>query len=255
MMKSRVAGALAGLAILSSLALADPVAAQQAPLSIGGSPQPTLPAPGTAAGSGVTSSSGQTQYPAAPTTATPVPSPGNPIEQNNAVGFIRPGEVPAPLDTVTTQRLAVPMEYLRNDGVRDTLGGVTAYEMPDGLYFKVVVTRFTPGFKGFNLMSHGNCDPFVRNGRLELGGAAGELYNPTGAKKHAGPFVPESYLGSLPKTEANQQGWIFMTLVAPRLKLADLRGRALVLREYDDNYKSSPPLGGAGGIAACGLVR
>jgi len=253
MMKFSVAGALAGLAIVTSIALAGLAAAQQAPLSVGGTQQPNPAAPGT---TGVTSTTtGQTQYPAAPTTATPVPSPSNPIEQNNAVGFIRPGEVPAPLDTVNTQRLAVPMEYLRNDGVRDTLGGITAYEMPDGLYFKVVVTRFTPGFKGFNLLSHGNCDPFARNGRLELGGAAGELYNPTGAKKHAGPFVPESYLGALPKTEANSQGWIFMTLVAPRLKLADLRGRALVLREYDDNYKASPPLGGAGGIAACGLVR
>lgn len=194
-----------------------------------------------------------TKYPAAPTTATPIPSPSNPIEQNNAVSFIKPGEVPMPLDTVNTQRLAVPMEYLRDDGVRDTLGGITAYELPDGLYFKVVVTRFTPGFKGFNLMSHGNCDPFARNGRMELGGAAGGVYNPSGSKKHTGPFG-DGYLGSLPKTEANQEGWIFMTLVAPRLKLADLRGRALVLREYDDNYKSAP-VGGAGGIAACGLVR
>ena len=45
-----------------------------------------------------------------------------------------------------------------------------------------------------------------------------------------------------------------MTLVAPEVRLADLRGRALVLREYNDNYKNKPPLGGAGGIAACGLV-
>lgn len=241
-MTSRVAAALSGVALLSFLVLTAPAAAQQT--------QPNLPAPGYGA---VVTPSGQTQYPAAPTTATPIPSPSNPTEQNNAVGFIRPGEVPAPLDAVTTQRLAVPMEYLRQDGVRDTLGGITAYEMPDGVYFKVVVTRFTPGFKGFNLMQHGNCDPFARNGRLELGGAAGGLYNPTGAKAHTGPFG-NGYLGSLPKTEANQQGWIFMTLVAPRLKLADLRGRALVLREYDDNYKSNP-LGGAGGIAACGMVR
>ena len=39
-----------------------------------------------------------------------------------------------------------------------------------------------------------------------------------------------------------------------KIRLQDLRGRALVLREYNDNYKNAPPLGGAGGIASCGLV-
>ena len=110
MMMPRLAGALAGLALtclVTTFVAVAPLAAAD------------------------------TKYPAAPTTATPIPSPGNPIEQNNAVSFIKPGEVPMPLDTVNTQRLAVPMEYLRDDGVRDTLGGITAYELPDGLYFKV----------------------------------------------------------------------------------------------------------------------
>lgn len=176
-------------------------------------------------------------------------------EPNNAIGFREEGEVPYPLDAVTSQRIAVVMEYLRDDGVRDTLGGVTAWQEPDGTHFKIVVTRFTPGYKGFHLLAHGDCDPFGRNGRLELGGAAGSsLYNPTGASTHRGPFG-DGYIGALPKAEANAEGWIFMTLVAPHVRLADLRGRALVLREQNDSYKASPPLGGSGGIAACGLVR
>lgn len=163
------------------------------------------------------------------------------------------GYIPLPLDTVTSQRLSSVIEYLRPDGRRDVLGGITAWQDDQGTNFKIVVTRFTPGFKGFNLLAHGDCSPAIRDGRMELGGDAGGVYNPTQAKAHDGPFGG-GFIGALPKTEANADGWIFMTLVAPEVRLDDLRGRALVLREYDDNYKNKPPLGGAGGIAACGLV-
>jgi len=165
---------------------------------------------------------------------------------------LRQGYVPLPLDAVTAQRVSVVMEYLRADGRQDVLGGVTAWQDDAGTNFKIVVTRFTPGFKGFNLLAHGDCSPAIHNGRMELGGDAGGVYNPTKAQWH-GPFGG-GFIGALPKTEANENGWIFMTLVAPEVRLDDLRGRALVLREYDDNYKDSPPLGGSGGIAACGLV-
>jgi Cu-Zn family superoxide dismutase len=163
------------------------------------------------------------------------------------------GYTPLPLDTVTEPRVSTVMEYLRPDGRKDVLGGITAWQDSQGTNFKIVVTRFTPGFKGFNLLAHGDCSPAIRDGRMELGGAAGGVYNPTQAKAHDGPFGG-GFIGALPKTEANENGWIFMTLVAPEIRLQDLRGRALVLREYNDNYKNAPPLGGSGGIASCGLV-
>jgi Cu-Zn family superoxide dismutase len=164
------------------------------------------------------------------------------------------GYVPQTLDAVDPDgRVSVVMEYLRPDGRKDVLGGVTAWQDETGTNFKIVVTRFTPGYKGFNLLAHGDCSPAIRAGYMELGGAAGGVYNPTGAKAHSGPWGG-GFIGALPKTEANANGWIFMTLVAPEVRLADLRGRALVLREHNDNYKAAPPLGGSGGIASCGLV-
>lgn len=164
------------------------------------------------------------------------------------------GLVPLPLDAVNPEgRVSVVMEYLRLDGRKDVLGGITAWQDEAGTNFKIVVTRFTPGFKGFNLLAHGDCSPAIRGGFMELGGAAGGVYNPTGASSHNGPWGG-GFIGALPKTEANANGWIFMTLVAPEVRLADLRGRALVLREHNDTYKSAPPLGGSGGIASCGLV-
>jgi Cu-Zn family superoxide dismutase len=45
-------------------------------------------------------------------------------------------------------------------------------------------------------------------------------------------------------------------LAAPRLKLADLKGRSLMLHAGGDNYSDQPQsLGGGGARIACGVVK
>ena len=44
------------------------------------------------------------------------------------------------------------------------------------------------------------------------------------------------------------------TVTAPRLKLADVQGRALVIHEGGDNYTDNPENGGGKGRVACGVV-
>lgn len=205
-------------------------------------------APAASDTTGTTTSSDQPGSVYFPPAAQPVqPSASQPINYDDMpVAAMQP---PPGADKV-----AVVMEYLRPDGIRDVIGGVMVWDSPEGAVFKVVVTKFTPGFKGFHLLTTANCDPVPVNGRLELGGAAGKPLDPQGTGKHDGPFG-DGYLGALPKTEANADGWIFMSLVAPRVRVTDLHVRALVLREYDDNYKNKPLLGGSGGIASCGMTR
>jgi Cu-Zn family superoxide dismutase len=47
---------------------------------------------------------------------------------------------------------------------------------------------------------------------------------------------------------------INQTVIAPRLKLADVQGRALVIHEGGDNYSDQPENGGGKGRVACGVV-
>jgi Cu-Zn family superoxide dismutase len=42
--------------------------------------------------------------------------------------------------------------------------------------------------------------------------------------------------------------------VAPKLKLSDVLGRALVIHEDGDNYSDNPANGGGKGRIACGIV-
>jgi Cu-Zn family superoxide dismutase len=41
---------------------------------------------------------------------------------------------------------------------------------------------------------------------------------------------------------------------APRLKLSDIQGRALVIHEGGDNYSDTPENGGGKGRIACGVI-
>lgn len=52
---------------------------------------------------------------------------------------------------------------------------------------------------------------------------------------------------------ASEKG-ISQTVTAPQLKLADVRGRALMIHEGGDNYTDTPENGGGAGRIACGVV-
>ena len=66
----------------------------------------------------------------------------------------------------------------------------------------------------------------------------------------------QGHLGDLPKLVAAKDGSANVSLVAPRLKVADLKGRSLMVHESGDNYADDPkPLGGGGGRFACGVVN
>ena len=61
------------------------------------------------------------------------------------------------------------------------------------------------------------------------------------------------HLGDLPKLVVTADGKI--SVVAPHLKLADVKSRALVIHEGGDNYSDTPELGGGGKRIACGVIE
>ena len=113
--------------------------------------------------------------------------------------------------------------------------------------------RFTPdlgdilpaGDHGF----HAHVNPDCGAG----GQAAGGHYDPGDTGRHEGP-EGNGHLGDLPRL-ASEAGSVVTAVVAPRLTMSDLHGRALVIHEGGDNYSDSPePLGGGGARLACGVV-
>ena len=113
--------------------------------------------------------------------------------------------------------------------------------------------RFTPDLDGVLPVGdhgfHAHLNPDCGSG----GQAAGGHYDPENTGVHEGP-EGNGHLGDLPRLTSDG-GRVTAAVVAPRLTLIDLYGRALVIHEGGDNYSDSPsPLGGGGARLACGVV-
>jgi Cu-Zn family superoxide dismutase len=105
------------------------------------------------------------------------------------------------------------------------------------------------------LHSEGSCEPAVNDeGQMSAAQAAGGHYDPDNTGRHEGP-QGEGHKGDLPVLEVAADGTAQDTLTAPRLTVADARGRALMIHAGGDNYSDEPqPLGGGGARIACGIV-
>ena len=136
---------------------------------------------------------------------------------------------------------------IHNTATDGTLGSVTLEEEAGG------GVRFTPDLDGILPVGdhgfHAHLNPDCGSG----GQAAGGHYDPANTGVHEGP-EGNGHLGDLPRLTSDG-GRVTAAVVAPRLTLSDLYGRALVIHEGGDNYSDSPsPLGGGGARLACGVV-
>lgn len=75
-----------------------------------------------------------------------------------------------------------------------------------------------------------------------------------GSGQHLGPYS-NGHLGDLPVISANAQGVAHYSVLAPRLKVKDLRNHSVMIHEGGDNYYFEPdPVGGGGPRIGCGVV-
>jgi len=150
------------------------------------------------------------------------------------------------------QQLSVDINRISKEGVGDKIGTVVVSEGKDGTSFKVSVKGLPAAQRGFHVHEKGDCGPGMKDGKMEAGIAAGEHYDPEGHKSHKGP-KGKGHKGDLPLLKGTASG-IEQTVTAPRLKLADLKGRSLVIHEGGDNYSDNPENGGGKGRVACAVI-
>jgi Cu-Zn family superoxide dismutase len=150
------------------------------------------------------------------------------------------------------QQMTVDINRISSSGVGEKIGTVVLSEGKDGTSFKVSVKGLPAAERGFHVHEKGDCGPAMKDGKMEAGIAAGEHYDPDGHKSHKGPKA-RATRANLPLLKGNASG-IEQTVRAPRLKLADVKGRSLMIREGGDNYSDQPENGGGKGCVACGVI-
>jgi Cu-Zn family superoxide dismutase len=158
-----------------------------------------------------------------------------------------------PLQAATTA--TATMQLITKEGVGQPIGTVTIREAAQGIVLEPDLKGLPPGPRGFHVHQNPDCGPGQSNGQTAAGFAAGGHLDPANSGKHLGP-QGTGHLGDLPALVVNSSGVANQPVVAPRLSLKDVQGRALMIHEGGDNYADEPkPLGGGAGRIACGIIK
>jgi superoxide dismutase, Cu-Zn family len=150
--------------------------------------------------------------------------------------------------------IVIDVHYVTAKGVGKKIGTVTAEQTPYGTLLKPNLSGLSPGLHGFHIHEYDTCGPKEKDGRMVPGLAAGGHFDPEGTGSHQGPYG-KGHLGDLPALFADKSGKATLPVLAPRIRLDDLKGHALIIHAGGDNYSDHPKaLGGGGARIACGRV-
>jgi len=142
------------------------------------------------------------------------------------------------------------------DGIGAKIGTVTFKDTKDGLQVSPHLKGLPEGQHGFHIHVNPACGPGEQNGQKVAGLAAGGHYDPKNTGKHLGPLSNDGHLGDLPVLVVDAKGNASKPVVAPRLKVSDVKGHAIMIHAGGDNYSDQPaPLGGGGPRIACGVIK
>ena len=150
----------------------------------------------------------------------------------------------------------VTMNAINASGVGKVIGTIGLSDASEGLVVMPDLAELPPGDHGFHVHVNPDCGPGAGpDGQPAAGLAAGGHYDPASTGKHLGPRA-EGHKGDLPALRVDTGGNAMNAVIAPRLKLADVKGRSIMIHAGGDNYSDQPsPLGGGGARIACGVVK
>jgi Cu-Zn family superoxide dismutase len=147
------------------------------------------------------------------------------------------------------------MNFVNDSGIGQPIGSVRIVDGKYGLLFIPELSGLPAGAHGFHVHENADCGPKDQNGKMVPALAAGGHFDPAKAGKHEGPYA-DGHLGDIPALWAGADGKATTPILAPRLKVADLKGHSLMIHAGGDNYSDQPaPLGGGGARMACGIVK
>ena len=151
--------------------------------------------------------------------------------------------------------ITIVMNAIDAAGVQQSVGQVLVTQTPYGLVFAPTMDGLPAGLHGFHVHENPSCAALEKGGQWVPAGAAGGHYDPHHAGRHSLPWG-EGHLGDLPALYVDASGHAAQPMLAPRLSLADLAGRSLMVHTGGDNHADHPAaLGGGGARLICGVAR
>lgn len=144
--------------------------------------------------------------------------------------------------------LAIPIVMFDMNGQQKNIGMIKAEDSFCGVLLTPELHNLPAGVHGFHIHVNPSCD--------QNGMAAGGHLDPQKSERHNGPYDNEGHLGDLPVLIVDNDGTATLPTLAPRFKLDDLKGHAIMIHAGGDNYSDNPEkLGGGGARIACGVIK
>jgi Cu-Zn family superoxide dismutase len=151
--------------------------------------------------------------------------------------------------------ITVQMSTVDEKGTGKSVGQVVISETPYGVVFSPSLAGLPQGLHGFHVHENPSCKSKEKDGKMVPALAAGGHYDPSASKRHGLPWG-DGHLGDLPALFVDALGNANYPVLAPRLKIADLKGRSLMVHAGGDNHADHPaPLGGGGARLICGVIQ
>ncbi|WP_353180604.1 superoxide dismutase family protein [Salinisphaera sp. T5B8] len=153
----------------------------------------------------------------------------------------------------------VELHRLGHDGPSASVGVVTFSDTEHGLLVTPDLHDLEPpGLHGAHIHSHADCGAAAKHGHMTIGAAAGGHYDPHDTGRHDGPYG-QGHLGDLPNLAVEADGSATIPVLAPRLSVADLAGRSIMIHAGADRYQhhaASNHTHGKGGVRMyCGVIE
>lgn len=153
---------------------------------------------------------------------------------------------------LSTNTHSVDVHSVSATGIGAKIGMINFSDTANGLLIETYLKDLPSGTRGFHIHENASCEPSEKDGKAVAALAAGSHLNPE-KSPHGTPL--SGHLGDLPALEVNAQGVAQQKLLAPRLKVSDIKGRAVMIHAGGDNYSDQPvALGGGGDRIACGVI-
>ena len=159
--------------------------------------------------------------------------------------------------TSTTQKtLQANVNLVNAQGIGKNIGTVTFTDSSNGLVIKTNLKDLPAGPHGFHIHENGGCNASLNpEGVATAALQAGGHFDPNKAGQHGSPDG-HGHLGDLPVLVVASDQSAKQILIAPRLNMSLIEGRAIMVHAGADNYSDSPQaLGGGGARIACGVIK
>ena len=135
----------------------------------------------------------------------------------------------------TADSTSLTLHEVTSEGVGEPVGSVMFTDTDHGLLIQPNLSGVVPGLHGTHVHENPDCGPAVVNGTMAAARAAGGHHDPADTGRHEGPYG-EGHLGDLPNILVEEDGEAAMPFLAPRVSVADLAGRSLVVHAGPDRF-------------------